>query len=87
MIKYEAIITGEIRKLEIKKETDKFIVFEDGRRAAKKSDWCSYFNTFEEAKQWLIAYLDMRIQKYQSSLDQAKRKKQRVDNMVVEIKE
>ena len=87
MIKYEAIITGEIRKLEIKKETDSFIVFKDGTRSAKNSSYCSYYDTFEEAKQWLIAYLDMRIQKYQSSLDQAKRKKQRVDNMVVEIKE
>jgi hypothetical protein len=43
-----------IEKAEIERETKHFVVLENGRRDAKFSDYCRYYDTFNEAKDYLI---------------------------------
>lgn len=51
---YEALF-GEIRKVEIERETNKFVILQmNKRRDAKDSDWRWFRPTFEEAKQCLV---------------------------------
>ena len=60
MIKYHAwSIFGEIEKREILRETDKCVFFaspyaKNGRREDKLSEGQGYFDTFEEARRYLI---------------------------------
>lgn len=54
MIKYEADTSWlKISKVEVERET-KNSVWINGRRNAKLSGWKSYFDTFQEAKEYLI---------------------------------
>ncbi len=46
--------TTSIDKVSITRETPKFVVFSDGKREAKTSEWIRYHNSYEEAKQFLI---------------------------------
>ena len=48
MIKYELFL-GEIKKIEIKKETPTRVYFLDGNWRNKHSEFCHYFDTEKEA--------------------------------------
>lgn len=81
MIKYVGTqCSGQIRVIQIKKETDKFVVFNDGTRQAKTSDYQSIFDTFDQCKEWLLKCCDRKIMSLQSELDRLKSKKQKINN-------
>ena len=56
-VKYRANYNS-IKEFEIIKETEKQVVYKNERgaenREAKISDWCSWHNTFEEAREYII---------------------------------
>jgi hypothetical protein len=56
---------GKIEEVEVERETELFVVFKNGRRSAKNSDWVWYAQDREQAKQVMIA-------NYQRQLDLAK---------------
>ncbi len=69
MIKYRTINTAnEIFQVEIEKETEHQIVF-NGRRSNKMSDYDCFFNTFEEAKQYLISTVSQEIKNLRDRLN------------------
>ena len=81
---------GGIKRMEVVKETDKQIVvleynlwsktFIESRRA-KRSDFYNFFDTFDQAKAFLMAGCDCQIRQYQSSLDSVKARKQVINNL------
>jgi len=76
MIKYKEYRTnGEIEKTKAIKETKNFIYlvadtewFPGGRKEAKESDYHKYFDTFNDAKEWVIKKLDERIEKLRNDV-------------------
>lgn len=76
MIKFKAYCTnGGIEKKEVVKETKNFIClvadkewFPGGRKEAKESDYHKYFDTFNDAKEWVIKKLDERIEKLRNDV-------------------
>ena len=50
---------GKIRPVQIIKETDKFVIFENGKRSAKNSDWIWYAKTKEEVKSAMVAQYEL----------------------------
>jgi hypothetical protein len=75
MIKY-VLRFNEIKKVEVEKETDKFVIFLNKRRETKRSDYNNYFDTFIEAKQYAInnqinriEYLKEQLQKERINLE------------------
>ena len=75
MIKYRTSWRTEIEKIEVVRETAKFYVLmasnprHPERREAKSSDWQNYFDTFKEAKQFLIDRLKTKIKKYELNIE------------------
>lgn len=53
----------EIRTMQIVSETKHYVVRPGGRREKKITDSGAVFDTFEEAKQWLLGILDHELQK------------------------
>jgi len=43
-----------IKKVEITRETDHFVWLKDDRRDKKTTSWRNYFDTYEEAKMFII---------------------------------
>lgn len=81
--KYKAYL-GRIEKVEIIKETSKMVLIKSvtygERRELKESDWYSYHDTFEDAKNWIINHIQSKIDNYkrqieikEKELDKAKR--------------
>ena len=67
MIKYRAEY-GTITKENIIKETDSFFVvvssyWPKGRRERKESDTHKYFDSFEEAKNWLVDQQKLKLRR------------------------
>lgn len=52
----------KIEQIEVERETEKF-VWIDGRRNAKKSEYENYFDSFDDAKKFLMDYADDRLRK------------------------
>lgn len=82
MKKYRAKWNG-IEELEIVKESEKQIVYKSERGAdimeAKISEWASWHNTFEEAREYLIQkemnnieHLLSRIKRHNKTIDKIK---------------
>lgn len=74
MIKYRAKTQtwGQlIEKINVERETKK-CVWIDGRRSNKMSDWYCYFDTFGEAKNYLISEAENKVQAARSKLNNAK---------------
>ena len=82
-----------IQRLEVVKETEKQIVVlehwtsYDGKtnvnesRNAKRSDYHNFFDTFEQAKAFLMAQCDAQMRSYQSSLDSVKARKAKYNEL------
>ena len=58
---------GEIKKVEIEKETDKTVVI-DGRRNHKQSEWYFFWDTFDEARDYLIKKHKDKIELFKGKL-------------------
>jgi hypothetical protein len=84
-----------IKRYEVVKETEKQITilipdywtmpgaekkFKE-RREAKRSSHQNHFDTFADAKAFLMSAYDGQIASYQSSLDGVKAKKQKINNL------
>ena len=63
MIKYRAGISydPEIKKIEVVRETDKFVFITEANRQAKDSTDYSWFDTWEEAKNHLLDVYGERV--------------------------
>ncbi len=53
----------DIRLINIVSETDHYITTADGRKLKKITDGMSVFDTFEEAKQWLLEKEEFDLQR------------------------
>ena len=51
------------------------------QREAKRSSYQNHFDTFADAKAFLLSVCDGKIASYQSSLDDAKAHKQKINNL------
>ena len=78
MEKYKASKSGYIRKYEVTKETDQTVWFKEAyglpkkeliRQERKKSNYDAWFNTFDEAKQYLIDLHKANIISAQARID------------------
>lgn len=78
MIKYYAVIwRNTIEKVEVVKETANSVFIERGlrlRRYARTGTNFGYFDTFEQAKQWLISRQEAEIQAAMKDIDNANRR-------------
>lgn len=76
MIKYQLWKYGEVRdrikKVEVKRETAAFVVFDGGRRDAKNCESCRYFDTFEEAASAMAYQLKTQIGQMETKLHRLK---------------
>lgn len=77
MIKYKTSNYGErITKVEVERETENFVweKINDTRsdRRAKIATWASYFDSFEEAKQYLLNAAKEKVEFYKDQLQRAK---------------
>ena len=80
MIKYKAILSlARIDKIEIAKETEKTVFLSNGRKANKVSDYASWHDTWEDARQHLLreaeeeaASLRLRLQRVNGKLENIK---------------
>lgn len=78
----------EITEHEVIKETDKFITYiqkefsgEWEVRELKESSSLKHFTTYNDAKQWLMDKIDLKIRAYQIDIDRLKSQKQKVNNL------
>lgn len=78
MIKYYAVIRrNEIEKVEVVKETVNSVFIERGlrlRRYARTGTNFGYFDTFEQAKQWLISMQRTKIAEALRDINTANRR-------------
>lgn len=77
MIKYKARggIFAKIERVEIIRETEKFVVIKGvagERREAKCSGYESYFDTFDFAKNWIVDSAKSDVEKAEGRLEYAK---------------
>lgn len=70
MIKYVTKF-NKIEKITVAGETEFFVKLENGRKEAKRSDWCNYFDSFDEAKVYLVEKADQRVKSLRLSLEKA----------------
>jgi len=62
---------NRVEKVEVAGETDHFVKLLNGRKEAKQSDWCSYFDSFDDAKNYLIDKAQKRVDSLRRSLESA----------------
>ena len=71
MIKKFKAIMGRIEEVEVVRETAKQVVVNGSfgeERRVKESDWCSYHDTYEQAKQWIVNKEQERVNKAEIKL-------------------
>ena len=75
MKKYKVLFmmgTPIIKIVNIQKETEKTVVLEDGRRENKITEYAGYFDTFEQAQNYLIDDCWLKIEKLGMEIKRAK---------------
>ena len=74
-----------ITKVNVLRETPKFVWLEEKnggeRRQKTESEYCAYFNTFYEAKGWLISKRRQALDLAQHNLDVAKLRLEAAENI------
>ena len=87
MIKYRVMIGNSIgtfiQKKEVERETESSIWI-DGVRSAKKSMWDNYFDTYDEAKEFLLRASKNRVRTCVRMLEQAEAKRDMIKNLTEE---
>jgi hypothetical protein len=72
MIKFKTSVIGNrIEKVEVVGETECFVKLINGRKDAKRSEWQNYFNSFDEAKNYLIDNAQKRVDSLRTQLESA----------------
>jgi hypothetical protein len=64
MFKYITRYNENIEKIEITSETEQYVIFENGRRDKKMTQWACYFNTWKSAYDYI---LDRKLKHVQSA--------------------
>lgn len=81
MIKYRTAGLGtSIEEVEIDRETEAS-VWVDGRLFQKKSRYCQYWDTWQEAHQYLLVKAEKLLQSYRLRLEQAENGFERIKAM------
>lgn len=62
---------GEIEAIEILGQTDFFVKLPNGRKDAKRSSGYNYFDTFQEAKVFLIDVAEKKVRSLRLQLERA----------------
>ena len=70
MIKY-ATKFNRVEKVEVAGETEHFVKLLNGRKEAKKTDWSSYFDSFDDAKSFLLDKAQKRVDSLRRQLETA----------------
>jgi len=87
MIKYRTWYNLSIEKVEIKKETEKQVHLLEGNIENKRSvDYRNYFDTFEEAKQFLLTREKTKRDKAANEIQKAAENINKIIEMKEEIK-
>ena len=60
----------KITKVEVERETDK-CVWINGRRNSKESEYDNFFDTFEEAKEFIIGFGERKVAQAKKRLERA----------------
>lgn len=72
MIKYKAsVISKKITAVEVVRETEKFVVFSHSKgefKEAKASEYTAYFDSFEDAKSWIVEQYELQVGRFESML-------------------
>ncbi len=72
MIKFKASTIGNrIEKVEVVGETECFVKLPNGRKDAKRSEWQNYFDSFDDAKNYLIDKAQKRVDSLRTQLESA----------------
>lgn len=80
-IKYKTIFNSRIEKVEIEKETNFFVFFKNGRRDGKRTEWQSYFDSFQEAKDFLITQKIIRIEQVKEKLKYYEKELEKIQSL------
>jgi len=79
MIKYSVDATSCcIEQVDVTRETKGFVFLKSGHRVAKRSGYTNYFNSFNDAKEFLISSVDDEIRIKKNMLDSAIKKKEKI---------
>jgi glutathione peroxidase-family protein len=70
VIKYLAKF-NRVEKVDVAGETEHFVKLLHGRKEAKKSDWVSYFDSFDDAKKFLLDKAQKRVDSLRRQLESA----------------
>jgi len=73
MIKYR-VRFNRIERVNVERETEKFVVLPDGKREAKRTDRSNWFDSWEEAKWFLVNDAERVVNDLRNRLDRAKGK-------------
>jgi hypothetical protein len=52
---------GSIEKRDIDRETEKYVIFKNGRKAMKLTDGEGYFDTFKEAQEFVFSMINKEL--------------------------
>ena len=62
---------NEIKKDQFDRETEKYLFDSEGRKHAKRSNWYNYFDTWGQAKQFLIDSAEEKVIAARRELERA----------------
>jgi len=72
MVKFRCFSAGyKIEEIEILGETEHFVKLTNGRKDAKRSGAYNYFDTFQEAKDFLIDVAENKVRSLRLALERA----------------
>ncbi len=80
MIKYRSFC-GEIKAIEVLRETDKMVYISEHTREAKRSDHQNWFDSWDDAKAFLVAKAKEEVAIAQMNLERAKVKLWQIQGM------
>jgi hypothetical protein len=73
--------SNPIQTVEIQKETEKMVVLMNGQRELKKSSYEQYFDSWDEAKQFLVSKAESKLTYAISSLESAQKELERIKQL------
>lgn len=80
--KYQALTFGGIVPVKIVRETAECVFFPSGMRANKEAGNAAYFDTWADAKAWLVKQARDQVARQESRLDHALAKLETVKAMI-----
>jgi hypothetical protein len=81
MKKYQTYFFDEIKEIEVKGETEKFIVLLSGRKESKRSEYCNWHDTWDDAHDFLINEIENKIEIFKNKINEEENKLEEIINM------